>query len=154
MESDLTESIAMESGASISARSYVTNCLTIVFDDVAQSGEKAGFRELILHDDNVRLHWAWMTTEYLVKNKVKSYRNSPYSSDLSLCDLLLFQKLKNQLRGIQFNDDEETLEVLNRACGCLTEGNFQNRFDSRFSRMQKCVDVGREYFEKKSDTGV
>ena len=112
VKSGLIESIALKSGASISARLYVTNCLSTVFDAVAQRQEKTGIRGLILHDDNARSHWAWMTTEYLAENRVESYENSPYSPDPSLCDFFLLQKLKNQLQGIQFNNDQEMLEVL------------------------------------------
>ena len=88
MKSGLIESVALESGASISARSYVTNCLSTVFDTVAQRREKTGLRGLILHDDNARPHRAWMTTEYLAENRVESYENPPYSPDLSPLGLL------------------------------------------------------------------
>ena len=58
MKFGLVESIALESGASISAQSYVTNCLSRVFDAVAQRREKTGLCGLILHDDKARSHWA------------------------------------------------------------------------------------------------
>ena len=37
---------------------------------------------------------------------------------------------------------------LDLATGCLTKENFQNCFNDCFSRMQKCIDVDEEYFEK------
>ena len=89
-----------------------------------------------------------MTTEYLARNRVISYQNLSYSPDLSLYDLWLLQKLRNQLRGIQFNNDEEILKALDHAIGCLTKENFQNCVDDWLSRMQKCIDVDEEYFEK------
>ena len=76
MKSGLIESIALESGASISARSYVGNCLSRISDPVTQRREKMGLRRLILHDDNARLHRTWMTTDYLAENGVESYQNS------------------------------------------------------------------------------
>ena len=70
-KSDLIESIALESGASISARSYVTNCLpSMVFDAVAQRRKEAGLFGLILHDDNPRPCRTWIMTEYLAENRV------------------------------------------------------------------------------------
>ena len=95
MKSDLIESIALEFGALISVRSSVTNCLSRVFDAVAQRREKAGHRGLILHDDNARSYQAWMMTEYSAENRIQSYQNRPYLPDLSLCDFFLFQKSKN-----------------------------------------------------------
>ena len=148
MKSGLIESFALKSGASISARSYITNCLSRVFDAVAERQEKTRLRRLTFHDDNAQLHQALMTTEYSTENRVKSYQNPPYSPNLSLCDFFLFQKLKNRLREIQFNNDEEMLEALDHAIGCLTTEDFQNCFDDWFSRMQTSTHVGREYFKK------
>ena len=146
IKSDLIESNALESSASVSARAYVTNCLSRVFDTVTQTWEKTGFHGLILHDDNAQPHRAWMTTEYLAGNRVDLYQNPPYLSDLSLCDFFLLQKLQNQLREIQFNNNEEALKALNHAARCLTKEDSRNCFDDWFSRMQKCIDVDGEYF--------
>ena len=82
MKFDLIESIALESDASISARPYVMNYLSTVFDVVVQRREKTGLCGLILHDDNARRDRAWMTTEYLAGNRIESYRNPTYSPDL------------------------------------------------------------------------
>ena len=90
IKSGLIESITLESGASISAWLYVTNCLFRVFDAVAQRREKTELHGLILHHDNARPHWVWMTTEYLAGNSIKSYQNPSYSPKLSLCDFFLF----------------------------------------------------------------
>ena len=77
-------------GVSVSARSYVTNCLFKIFDAVAQHREKTGLRRLILQDDNARLHWASITTEYLARNRIKTLLLPVLSS----CNFFLFQKLK------------------------------------------------------------
>ena len=126
----------------------VTNCLSTIFDVIAQRREKTRLRRLILHSDNVRLYQAWMRTEYLTANRDKSYQNSQYMPDLCFCYFFLFQKLKNQLRKVQFNNDEEMLDALDHAIVCLAKENFQNCFDDWLSRMQKFIDVGEEYFEK------
>ena len=94
MKSGLIKSIELKSGASISARSSVANCLSKAFDAVAQKRENTGTRGLILHDDNARPHRAWMSTEYLAGNKIESYQNPSYSPHLNPCDFFLFQKLK------------------------------------------------------------
>ena len=148
MKFGLIESFALKSGASISAQLYITKSLSRVLDAVAERQEKTRLRRLTFHDDNAQLHHALMTIEYSTENRIKSYQNPPYSTDMSLCDFFLFQKLKNRLRKIQFNNDEEMLETLDHAVGCLTTEDFQNCFDDWFSRMRKCIHVGREYFEK------
>jgi [histone H3]-lysine36 N-dimethyltransferase SETMAR len=117
MKSGLIESIPLESGASVNADWYVNNCLFQVFDVVSQRREKTELRGLILHDENARPHRAWITNEFLAKNRVESYQNPPYSPDLSPCDFFLFGRLKSQLRGIRFNDDNEMLRALDSAIG-------------------------------------
>ena len=148
MKSGLIESIPLESGASVNADWYVNNCLSQVFDVVSRRRDKTGLRGLILHDDNARPHRAWTTNEFLAQNRVESYQNPPYSPDLSPCDFFLFGRLKSQLRGIRFNDDNDMLSALDSAIRDLTKEDFQNCFSDWFSRMHKCIDAGGEYFEK------
>ena len=97
MKSGWIEPIALKSGSSVSARSFVTNCQSRIFDAAAQRREKTGPRRMILHDDRARPHRTWMTTKYLAENRVALYQNLPYLSDLNLRHLFLFSKLKNQL---------------------------------------------------------
>ena len=148
MKFGLIESIALEPGPYINAHSYINACLSQVFDAVSRRREKRGLRGLILHDDNARPHRAWATTEFLTDNLVESYPNPPYSPDLSPCDFFLFPRLKSRLRGIRFNSDHEMLRALNHAIESITKEDFRNCFNDWFSRMQKCIDVGGDYFER------
>jgi [histone H3]-lysine36 N-dimethyltransferase SETMAR len=142
MKSGLIESIPLESGASVNADWYVNNCLSQVFDVVSQRRDKTGLRGLILRDDNARPHRAWTTNEFLAQNRVESYRNPPYSPHLSPCDFFLFGRLKSQLRGIRFNDDNDMLMALASTIGGLTKAGFQSCFSDWFSRMYKRIDAG------------
>ena len=74
----------------------------------------------------------------------------PYSPgpDLSPCDFFLFPKLKKQLRGIRFNDDNEMLTALEQAIDSLTKEYFKNYFEDCFIRMHKCIDANGQNFEK------
>ena len=87
-------------------------------------------------------------TEFLTENQVESYSNALYSLDLSLCDFFNFSKLKNQRRGIRFNNEDEMVDVLSNMIGSLTKGDFQNCFSDWFSRMHECIDVGGRSFGK------
>ena len=59
-----------------------------------------------------------------------------------------FRKLKNQLRGIRFNDDNEMLPAFEQAIDSLTKEDFKNCFNDWFIRMHKCIDAEGQYFEK------
>ena len=77
--------------------------------------ERRERRGLIFHEDNAKPHRAWITNEFLLVNHVEQYQNPAYSPDLSSCDFFLFPKLKKQLRGIRFNDDNEMVTALEQA---------------------------------------
>ena len=107
-----------------------------------------GLRGLIFRDDNAKPHRAWITNEFLLENHVEQYQNPPYSPDLSLCDFFLFPKLKKQLRGIRFNDDNEMLTALEQAIDSLTKEDLKNCLEDWLIRMHKCIDAEGQYFEK------
>ncbi|CAF1549287.1 unnamed protein product [Adineta ricciae] len=148
MKSGLIKSVTLESDQNITAAWYVNHCLPQLFEAVSQRRKKSALRNLILHDDNARPHRAWTTTEFLTQNSVESYQNPPYSPDLSPCDFFLFPRLKKQVRGIQFVDDNSMLPALDQAIGSLTADDFKNCFKDSFVRKEKCIDVQGQYFEK------
>ncbi|CAF4608607.1 unnamed protein product, partial [Rotaria sp. Silwood2] len=112
MKSGLIKSVQLETCATVNASWYINTCLPQVFKAVSERRETRG---LTFHDDNARPHRAWIKNEFLLENHVEQYPNPPYSPDLSPCDFFLFPKLKNQLRGIRFNDDNEMLTALQQA---------------------------------------
>ena len=74
-------------------------------------------------------------------------QNSAYSLDLSPCNFL-FPKLKKQLRGIRFNDDNEMLTTLEQTIDSLMEEDFKSCFEDWFIRMHKCIGAEGQCFEK------
>ena len=148
MKSGLIKPIPLESGATANADWYANLCLPEVLKTVSERRLKTGIRGLILHDDNARPHRAWITNEFLFENHVESYPNPPYSPDLSPCDFFLFPKLKSQLRGIRFQDDNAMLDALDEAIGSLTLDDFHECFADWFNRMNKCIVAQGQYFEK------
>ena len=125
MKSGLTKHVPLETGATVNASWYVSTCLSQVFSVVSERREARGLRGLIFHDDNAKLHRACTTNEFLLKNHVQQYQNPPYSPELSHCDFFLFAKVKKQLHGIRFNDDNEVLTSFEQAIDSLTKEDFR-----------------------------
>ena len=84
----------------------------------------------------------------MLETHIEQYQNPSYSPDLHPWDLFLFRKLKKQLHGIGFNDDNEILTALEQAIDGLTKEDFKNCFEDWFIRMHKCIDAEGHYFEK------
>ena len=148
MKSGLIKAVPLETGATANASWYVNTYLWQVFSGVSERRETRTLRGLIFHDDNAKPHRAWVTNEFLLENHVKQYQSLAYSLDFSPCDFFLFSKLKKQLLGIQFNDDNEILTALEQATDSLRKEDFKNCFEDWFIRMHKCIDAEGQYFEK------
>ena len=60
----------------------------------------------MLHHNNAQCHTALSITELLTSKGIPVVPQSPYSPNFSPCDLFLFPKLKNILKGRQFETSE------------------------------------------------
>jgi hypothetical protein len=58
----------------------------------------------ILHHGNALAHEALRVREYLTKKLITKMNHPPYSSNLALCEFLLFPKLENTPKGQKFAD--------------------------------------------------
>ena len=82
----------------------------------------------------------------MLENHVEQYENAAYSPDLNPYDFL-FPKLKKQLRGIRFNDNNEMLTAFEQAIDSLMKEDLKNCFEDWFIRMHKCIDAEGQYFK-------
>ena len=106
------------------------------------------FEVSFFHDDNAKPHRARITNGFLLENHVEQYENAANSPDLSPCDFFLFPKLKKQLCGIRFKDDNEMLTALEQVIDSLTKEDLKNCFENWFIRMHEFIDAEGQYFEK------
>jgi hypothetical protein len=72
---------------------------------------------------------------------------SPYSPDLAPCYLFLFPKIKLKLKGRRFDTIEEIQAESQRVLDTVTEKDFQEAFQRRRRRWDRCLYAGGNYFE-------
>ena len=77
------------------------------------------------HQDNAPVHNSFLVTDYLTKMGIKTLPQSPSSPDLAPCDFWLFPKVIDT----------------------LTQEEFVGAFQKFLERYNKCIAVGRDYFE-------
>ena len=70
------------------------------------------------------------------------------ASDLAPADIILFPKVKSAMRGIQFRTSDEAVQAYMDELEKLEPSDYQNCFSGWFRRMDKCIDMNGEYFEK------
>ncbi|CAH1997676.1 unnamed protein product [Acanthoscelides obtectus] len=103
---------------------------------------------IILHQDNASSHTAQKTRQYLTEENVELLNHPPYSPNLSPNDLFTFPEIKNRLRGQRFRSPEEAVDGLKNAFLDLPANEWNKCFENWFERMQMCINLHGEYFEK------
>jgi hypothetical protein len=87
------------------------------------------------------------STQFLEKHKMAVIPHPPYSRELSPCDFFLFPKMKLKLKGRLFDTIEEILIESQRVLDTVTEKYFQEAFQNRRRRWDRCLHAGGNYFE-------
>ncbi|CAH1963495.1 unnamed protein product [Acanthoscelides obtectus] len=105
-------------------------------------------RRIILHQDSASSHTAQKTRQYLTEENVELLDHPPYSPDLSPNDFFTFPKIKNRLRGQRFQSPEEAVDAFKNAVLDLPAYEWNKCFENWFERMQMCISLRGEYFEK------
>ncbi|CAH1998673.1 unnamed protein product [Acanthoscelides obtectus] len=129
----------------VTADWYATICLPKVITGLRKINPE---RRIILHQDNASSHTAQKTRQYLTEGNVELLDHPPYSPDLSPNDFLTFPKIKNRLRGQRFQSPEEAVDAFKNADLDLPANEWNKCFENWFERMQMCVNLRGEYFEK------
>lgn len=124
---------------------YTTICLPEVFEEMRKNNRK---RRIILHQDNASSHVSAETIDYLLTQNVEWTDHPPYSPDLAPNDFFLFPHIKQKLRGQRFATPEEAVEAFKNHVFEVSESEWKKCFENWFERMQKCIDLHGEYFEK------
>jgi len=101
----------------------------------------------MLHHDNSPCHTAVSINEFLAEKSIPVVPQPPYSQDLSPCDLFLFSRLKNHLKGRHLGTlDNIQKSVTNELKGITAEA-FQHCYTQWKQRLRGCVAVQGNYFE-------
>jgi len=88
-----------------------------------------------------------LVNDILTNNNVATLEQSPYSSDRAPADLYLFPRLKSALKGQRLCDTTDIIKNATEELKRLSQNNFQEYFQHRYSRWQKCVVAQGDYFE-------
>lgn len=137
--------IALEDRRTVNAEWYTTVCLPQVVAELRKSNPK---RRIILHHDNASSHTAARTIDYLKKQNVEILDHPPYSPDLSPNDFFTFPKIKKSLRGKRFQSGEEAVSAFKAAILTTPTLEWNKCYNNWFERMEKCIKLRGEYFEK------
>ena len=72
----------------------------------------------------------------------------PYCPDLAPNDFFLFPYVKNKMKGQHFSTPQKAVDAFRMHVLEIHQSESQKCFNNWFKRMQKCIDLNWEYFEK------
>ncbi|CAH1963210.1 unnamed protein product [Acanthoscelides obtectus] len=137
--------IPLNEQRTVTADWYTTICLPKVITELRKINPG---RRIILHQDNASSQTAQKTIQYLTEENVELLDHPPYSPDLSPNDFFPFPIIKNRLRGQRFQSPEEAVDAFKNAVLDLPANEWNKCFENWFERMQMCINLRGEYFEK------
>lgn len=137
--------VPLEDRKTVNSDWYTSICLPIVIAEVRKNNPK---RDIVLHHDNASAHTAKNTNDYLEAKNIKLMSHCPYSPDLAPNDFFLFPKIKKIMRGRRFTCPNEAVEGFKSLVLDLSPLDWKNCMKDWFARMEKCINVNGEYFEK------
>ena len=88
------------------------------------------------------------TMEYFEGQHIKLMGHPAYSQNLSPWNLCLFPKIKEELRGKNFQDINELDAAVQEQMEDLRNEHFLQCFEHWFERMNKYISVQGHYFEQ------
>jgi transposase len=101
----------------------------------------------MLHHDNAPCHTALSIIEFLTSKGIPVVPQPPYSPDLSPCDIFLFPKLKNVLKGRHFGTLENIQKSVTDMLKTIPVEDFQRCYQQWEQRLHRCVAVQGNYSE-------
>ncbi|CAH2003856.1 unnamed protein product [Acanthoscelides obtectus] len=129
----------------VTADWYTTICFPKVITELQKINPEI---RIILHQDNESSHTAQRTGQYLTEENVKLLDHPPYSPNLIPNDFFTFPKIKNRLRGQRFQSPDEAVDAFKDSVMDLPANEWNKCFENWFERMQMCIHLRGEYFEK------
>ena len=137
----------LERGNTVNSENYC-ELLTQVKKDIKNKRRGLQSRGVILLQDNARPHTAARTLAKIEDLGWKLLTHPPYSPDLAPSDFHLFGPLKESMRGIHFQTDEEVKAAVSNWLRTQSTEFYAKGIDNLISRWNKCVAKEGDYVEK------
>ena len=93
-----------------------------------------------LHHDNAPAHTALSVREFLATKQITVLGHPAYSPDLAPNDFFLFLKIKEILKGRNFDDIADIGSNTTAALKVIPQNQFQNCFEGWTRRWYRCID--------------
>ena len=144
---EIATKLDISHGTTVNSENYC-ELLTQVKKDIKNKRRGLQSRGVILLQDNARPHTAAITLAKIEDLGWKLLTHPPYSPDLAPSDFHLFGPLKESMKGIHFQTDEEVKAAVSNWLSTQSTEFYAKGIDNLISRWNKCVAKEGDYVEK------
>lgn len=109
---------------------------------------KRGQKKIFVHMDNAPSHNSKVTMTEISKLNMNRLPHPAYSPDVAICDFWLFGKLKDHLKGTNFQTENELFESVVNFLDSIDKNEIQRVYEEWISRLHTVIDSGGEYIIK------
>jgi histone-lysine N-methyltransferase SETMAR len=122
-------SVPLEEGKTVTSQWYTEICLPVVFKNLLKGRPATDLRRHFMHHDNASAHTAKNTIHFIGESGINLIDAPPYSPDLAPCDIWLFSKVKEPIRGKRFDTREDPIFAVNQQLNKLENRDFEDCFE-------------------------
>ena len=127
---------------------YYAGVLRRLREAVLQKRRGKISRHVLLLQDNAPAHTAKLSKDAAAECGFQLLPHPPYSPDLAPSDYFLFPKLKSDMKGRRFQDDDDVIAAVDGWFESKEKDFYRNGLVMLQSRCQKCIEVQGDYVEK------
>lgn len=134
-------------GRTVTGEYYAEQLRQLREDIKAKRRGKLSRGVLLLHD-NAPAHRSQQAVDAAASCGFEVLEHPPYSPDLAPSDFHLFPKLKAQIRGKKFDNDDAVFAAVESTLDTLDEDFYSQGFLKLPQRWERCIELHGDYTEK------
>ena len=115
-----------------------------LYEEIDQVSPK---RKLLIHMDNATPHKSNAAKSFASKNGLRFCDHPAFSPDLAASDFYLFGKVKNELKGSEFDSEDELFEAIVQILYGISREELESVMIEWENRLKTCIANGGNYVE-------
>jgi hypothetical protein len=136
---------ALPAGEKFTGRDFCDNIAPQIAEQRSSDARQNRSRKFVVHMDNATPQRAKSTKSCFKTLRLREADHPPYSSDLALSYFYLFNKLKGQMAGSEFESPENLLATIRRLINAISREEFESVFQEWERRLEECIRIGGDY---------
>lgn len=138
----------LKNGEHFNSSYMIQEIFPALYNEMLKTRPKIGLQGTKIHIDNAKSHNSKMTMNEIDKYRMKRMPHPAYSPDIAICDFWFFGMLKDHLKGMQFNDENELFNEISTFCKEIPQNEFQKAFEEWIHRLNWIIKNGGEYYHE------